>query len=202
MATSPLGQTFSPTSAADEERKKNPAQQALQVLSMRMPRISGAKFSPLAGGSRSAAASQVGDFSPESAVLKTLMQAQQASAPEGSMPGAASESLGASDPFAAAMAALGGGMAQAPNIVPGIRDRDPSAVPPIVAGPPPAPAPAPGPNLPPKPSPGPHRDDDPFGPSPAPAPPPRVPQPMPPMQPGPNPDMLGMIARLMRGMQA
>jgi hypothetical protein len=112
----PLGQSFAPIGAADEETKKmNPAQQAIQVLSMRIPRVRGARtISPLIGESRSAAASQVGGFSPESAVLQTLMQTigAGASLPTGTMPGGG---------MGGAMSALGGGMPpspQAPNAPP------------------------------------------------------------------------------------
>lgn len=127
---SPLGQSFAPIGAADEDTKKpNPAQQAIQVLSMRMPRVRGARaISPLAGDARSAAASQVGGFSPESAVLQTLMRTLAPSAPMGAMPDAG-------NPMAAAMAALGGGMAApaAPVITPGIADPN-RPLPPIVPG--------------------------------------------------------------------
>lgn len=147
---SPFGQSFAPTDAASEETKKlSPAQQAIQVLSMRLPRVRGARsISPYVGESRSAAAMQQGGFSPESAVLQTLMQAQRMSAPEGSMPGAASPSMGASDPMAAAMAALGGGMMNAapsaPVVTPGIADPN-RPLPPIVPAPAPTPEPAPAP---------------------------------------------------------
>lgn len=136
----PLGQTFAPTSAADDEtRKRNPAQQAIQVLSMRMPRVRGARaISPLVGDARSAAASQVGGFSPESAVLQTLMRTLTPSAPMGAVPG-----MGG-DPVSAAMAALGGGMMNAaPSVTPGIADPN-RPIPPIVPAPTPAPTIVPG----------------------------------------------------------
>lgn len=116
--TSPLGQTFAPTGSADDEisRKPNAAQQAIQVLSMRLPRVRGARsISPLLGEPGSAARRETGGFSADSAVLQTLMRAQAPSAPMGSMPGA-----GGGDPMAAAMAALGGGMMNAgPSVIPG-----------------------------------------------------------------------------------
>jgi len=157
----PLGSSFAPVSANDEEtRKLPPAQQAIQVLSMRFPRVRGAKtISPLLGEPGSAARRQVGGFSPESAVLQTLMQAMgtgaEPSLPSGSQPGAASPSQGASSPFAAAMSALGGGMAAAP----------PAPAPfsaPVTA--PASPAPSPMPSLPGLPEPEPSR------PAPSPAP--------------------------------
>lgn len=98
MATSPLGQTFAPTTTADDIKKPTPAQQAIQVLSMRLPRVRGARaISPLISEGRSVASRQVGGFSPESAVLQTLMQTMGqtgGSLPAGSMPTEAS-------PFAA-----------------------------------------------------------------------------------------------------
>jgi hypothetical protein len=119
----PLGSSFAPIAASDEETKRlPPAQQAIQVLSMRIPRVRGARsISPLVGEPGSAARRQVGGFSPESAVLQTLMQtlapAAAPSAPMGSLPGAASPSVGARNPMSAAMEALGGGLA-APPMVP------------------------------------------------------------------------------------
>jgi hypothetical protein len=115
----PLGESFAPTSAADEETKNlSPAQQAIQVLSMRIPRVRGARsISPLVGESRSAAASQVGGFSPESAILQTLMQTLGAgSMPPGSMPGGMPGEM---------MGGLPGGMVPGgppptPNIIPGV----------------------------------------------------------------------------------
>jgi hypothetical protein len=108
--------------SADEEIKKpTPAQQAIQVLSMRLPRVRGAKFSPLMGESRSPASSQAGGMSPDSAIFQALMKTLSggSSMPQGAMPGM--------DPMAAAMSALGDGMAnapmptaQAPVIVPGV----------------------------------------------------------------------------------
>jgi translation initiation factor IF-2 len=117
----PLGQTFAPTSAADEEPKKpNPAQQAIQVLSMRIPRVRGAKaISPLVGEPGSAARREVGGFSPHSAVLETLMRSmtpsgstEAVSTPMGSLPGLASP--GAPDPMGAALSGLMGGASMAP----------------------------------------------------------------------------------------
>lgn len=168
MATRPLGESFAPTAATDDEQKKlNPAQQAIQVLSMRLPRIKGARsISPLVGEPGSAARRETpGGFSPESAVLQTLMQAGgDPSGPMGSMPG------GGSDPFSAAMSALGGGMMNAaPVITPGIEDPG-RPLPPIVPGPEPAPSqPQPGP-LPPDPMPRPRPLPEPGTPA------PRVPQ--------------------------
>jgi hypothetical protein len=135
----PLGQSFAPMGSADEEIKKpTPAQQAIQVLSMRLPRVRGAKFSPLMGESRSPASSQAGGMSPDSAIFQALMKTLSggSSMPQGAMPSMS----GGMDPMAAAMSALGDGMAnapmpsapQAPVIVPGI-----GQPPGIVAAPPP-----------------------------------------------------------------
>lgn len=142
----PMGESFAPTTAADGEKKPTAAQQAIQVLSMRLPRIRGARaISPLVGEPGSAARREQGGFSPDSAVLQTLMRARGASIPPGSAPGAASE--GASDPMSAALAALGGGMMNAaPVVTPGIADpRNPPPIDPsIINAPTPAPTIVPG----------------------------------------------------------
>lgn len=226
--TSPLGQTFAPTGSADEElsKKPNAAQQAIQVLSMRLPRVKGARsISPLVGEPGSAARREVGGFSPDSAVLQTLMRSQAPtgtseamSAPMGSLPGASS--MGARNPMAAAMAALGGGMMnagpqQAPVITPGIADPN-RPLPPIVPAPTPAPAPIPAPMPEPRdpfvPAPRIPQDDaprDPWedreprqpGPAPAPVPPPAPAPPVAPPspEPGVDPRMLRALMEMLGG---
>jgi predicted component of type VI protein secretion system len=155
----PLGSSFAPIAANDEETKRlPPAQQAIQVLSMRIPRVRGARsISPLVGEPGSAARRQIGGFSPESAVLQTLMQtlapAAAPSAPMGSLPGAASPSLGARNPMSAAMEALGGGLAAPPSFAPprpfqaqqpGSGSGSSASMPIVPGGPPPAPVVVPG----------------------------------------------------------
>lgn len=220
----PLGESFAPTSAADDEaRKPNPAEQAIQVLSMRLPRVKGARsISPLVGEPGSAARRETpGGYAPDSAVLQTLMRAQAPtgtsdamSAPQGSMPGASSD--GASDPMAAALAGLGGGMMNAapqpfgqsaPPRLPGMPSPAPPPPPVIVPGANPSlPVdPTPIPDLIPTPQPQVPLPDykKPTGPPPIvnlPAPTP-APMPAPMPSPGPQGPEAGMDPRLLKAIQ-
>lgn len=153
MAISPLGQSFSPTAATDDERKKpNPAQQAIQVLSMRLPRVKGARaISPLLG-ERPGGGGNTADLAVLQSVLQSATGGSAEAGPFGalgatSMPGSFSD--GTSAPFSGSMPGAGASEAgelsrmaererqqppRAPVVTPGIEDPN-RTLPPILPGP-------------------------------------------------------------------